>query len=126
MQNLNRYISITTAASEITHLFCCGLPMVFSLLSFFSSIGLLASMPSSLEFLHEAMHDYEIPMIMVAATLISFGWILHFIAKRIDCREDGQCEHEPCAPKKKQSCKILIFATILFILNLTGYLVLHH
>jgi hypothetical protein len=126
MQKLNRFISITSVASEITHLFCCGLPMVFSLLSLLSSLGLLASTPGPLESIHHAMHDYEIPMIIFAACLISFAWGLHYISNRIDCRNEGDCAHQPCSPKKKRSNKILIFATILFILNVTGYFVFHH
>lgn len=125
MQNLNRYISITTVASEVTHLFCCGLPMVFSILSFFTSIGMLASMPASLDYLHETLHPYEVPMIIISAFLISMGWILHLISQRIDCRKTGDCVHKPCSPKKKKSSKILTIASILFIFNLTGYLVLH-
>jgi len=85
MQNLNRYVSITAVASEITHLFCCGLPMLFSILSFFSSLGLMASMPTPLEYIHEALHGFEIPLITISATLIIAGWALYFVSKRINC-----------------------------------------
>jgi len=125
MQNLSRYVSLTTVASEITHLFCCGLPMIFSLISLLTSVGLVASMPNSINILHEAMHPYEVPLIITSAIIMLIGWIIHFVAERINCQKTGECDHEPCLPKKKRSNKILIIATFLFIFNLTGYLVLH-
>ncbi len=126
MQNFNRYVPFISVASEITHLFCCGLPMIFSLLSLLTSLGLMASMPASLDYLHEAMHNYEIPVIIFSGILILFGWVLHSIAQKMDCRKEGSCSHEPCAPKKKRSSKILLIATCLFIFNLTAYFVFHY
>ena len=126
MQSLNRFITVTSVASEVTHMFCCGIPMIFSVLSFLTSAGLMASMPSSLEHIHHVMHDYEIPMIAISALLITTGWVFHYISKAIDCRKDGDCSHAPCSTKKKRSSKILMLATFLFILNVTGYFLLHH
>lgn len=126
MQNLNRYVPFVSVASEITHLFCCGLPMIFSLLSLLTSLGFMVSMPASMDYLHHAMHDYEIPIMVLSAILISLGWVLHIIAQKIDCRKQGECSHEPCATKKKRSNKILLIATCLFIINLTGYFVFHY
>lgn len=125
MQRVQSIIYWFCVTSEISHFFCCGLPIVFSILSLLSSAGLTAAMPLGLEELHHAMHDYEIPMIMVSSAILVMGWALHYVAYRIDCRSTG-CAHGPCAPKKKRSGKVLIIATILFALNLLGYITLHH
>ncbi len=126
MQNLNRYIPFISITSEITHLFCCALPLAFSFLNLLTSFGLLTSMPSSLDYFHNVMHNYEIPLIIFSAVLLTLGWVLHLFSQRIDCREDGHCSHQPCAPIKKRSSRILLIATGLFIFNLTAYFVFHY
>lgn len=82
-------------------------------------------MPAGMEFLHSALHDYEIPMIATSGLIILMGWMLHYIAYRIDCRTTG-CVHEPCGPKKKRSGKVLMIATGLFVINVSAYFLLHH
>lgn len=124
MQRLQNFVYWFSITSEISHFFCCGLPIVFSVLSLLTSAGLTTAMPLGLDLMHEAMHVYEVPMILASALILAMGWGLHYIAYRIDCRKTG-CEHEPCAPKKKRSGKVLIVATLLFALNLTAYLLLH-
>lgn len=125
MQRIQNFIYWACVTSEISHVFCCGLPMVFSIISLMSGVGLVVTMPAGLAFLHEALHDYEIPMIITSLVILLMGWGLHYISYRIDCRSTG-CVHEPCGPKKKSSAKLLIIATSLFILNVTGYILLHH
>lgn len=125
MQKIQNFIYWACVTSEISHIFCCGLPMVFSILSLMSGLGLISTMPAGMEFLHHALHDYEIPMIATSGFIIMMGWALHYIAYRIDCRSTG-CEHEPCGPKKKRSGKVLMIATGLFILNVSAYFFLHH
>lgn len=124
MQKIQNFIYWACVGSEISHIFCCGLPMVFSVMSLASGLGLMAAMPASLEFLHHAIHDYEIPMIMMSGLVILMGWALHYVAYRIDCRSTG-CAHGPCAPKKKRSSKVLMVATGLFIFNVSGYFLIH-
>ncbi len=124
MNRLQNAINWVVVTSEISHFFCCGIPIVFSLLSLLSGMGIIASMPLGFNNLHEAMHQYEIPMIAMSGVIIALGWMLHMVATRIDCRNTG-CGHQPCAPKKKQSSKILMVATGLFALNLTAYFLLH-
>jgi hypothetical protein len=125
MQRLQNIIYWVCITSEISHFFCCGLPIIFSIMSLLSGLGLTAAMPFGLESLHHMTHEYEMPMIMMAGLLLCLGWGLQYIAHRIDCRSTG-CVHVPCAPKKKRSGKVLIIATALFALNVTGYFVLHH
>lgn len=124
MQKLQNTIYWLCAGSEVTHAFCCGIPMAFSILSLLSGMGLIASMPIGLDHLHHMMHDYELPMIATSGAIIVLGWALHYMAYRIDCRSTG-CSHEPCAPKKKRSGKVLMIATILFAVNVSVYFTLH-
>ncbi len=121
LQTLTKWMALT---SEISHFFCCGIPIVFSLLSLLASAGIIVTLPTEINTLHDAMHGYEIPMITTSALILAFGWALHFYAMKLDCRSTG-CGHEPCAPKKKKSSKILFVATALFVINLTGYFALH-
>ncbi len=125
MKKLQTLIGWACITSEISHVFCCGLPMVFSVMSLMSGLGLVATMPSGLNFLHEALHDYEIPMIMASGFILVVGWGLHYIAYRIDCHDTG-CVHGSCQPKKNRSARVLIIATGLFVLNISGYFLLHH
>lgn len=124
MQRFQGIINFVAISSEVTHFFCCGIPILFSLFSLIISLGLSASMPLGLESAHHIMHDYERSMIAVSAAILIVGWALHYVAYRIDCRSTG-CSHEPCAPKKKRSGKILIIATILFVINVGSYWALH-
>lgn len=126
MQRIQRFIGWACVSSEVVHVFCCGLPMVFSLLSLLSGIGLIASMPVGLEFLHHLMHDYEIPMIMVAGFIISIGWGVYYVGRQLDCRVEAGCHHQSCTPKKKRSARILVLATLLFAVNVTMYFTFHH
>lgn len=124
MKRLHSFINWACVASEISHVFCCGLPMLFSIISLISGVGLITTMPVPLSFLHERLHPYEVPMIVTSAVILLIGWGLHYVAYRIDCHSTG-CVHDACEPKKKRSTKVLMIATGLFILNVSGYLLLH-
>lgn len=124
MQRIQTFIHWTSILTQVSHVFCCGLPILFSVLSLVSGLGIMAAMPSSLVAFHEVMHDYEMPLLIMAGAILTMGWGLHYISWRIDCRSTG-CVHEPCAPKKARSSKILILATILFVVNLGGFFWLH-
>jgi len=121
IQNTINWMSLT---AQLSHFFCCGIPILVSLFSLAANIGLLASMPIGLEMAHDVMHDYEVPLIIMSATILFAGWGLHFVADRIDCLKTG-CAHEPCGAKKKRSSKILMIATALFVVNLVSYFALH-
>ena len=125
MQKIQNFIYWTCIGSQVSHVLCCGLPMVIGLLGLVSGLGLMATMPAGLVFLHEALHAYETLIIVTSGIIILMGWALHYIAYRIDCRNTG-CVHEPCAPKKKRSGKVLMFASGLFVFNITAYLLLHY
>jgi hypothetical protein len=125
MQKIQNTIFWTIIASETTHVFCCVLPTIVSIMSLLSGMGLIATMPGWLNALHEMMHNWEAPVIIFSGVLLVAGWALYAISRRIDCLTDADCHHEPCAPKKKNASRILLIATVLFIANSTVYFVFH-
>lgn len=124
MQRLQTIMSSLIVLSELTHIFCCGLPSVFSGLALLSAIG-ITIMPAGLSDLHDVLHNLEIPMLIFSGIMLALGWSLHGVSKKLDCRRDGMCQHEPCAPKKKHSGKVLKVATLLFVVNMAIYFGLH-
>lgn len=124
---MQRFQSITNWAAAFTqlgHIFCCGLPALFSVLSLLSGLGIMMTIPKGLETIHHTMHDYEMPLIMTAGIITVLGWVLHLISIKLDCRTTG-CAHGPCGSKKNRSSKVLIFSTILFAINLVILFTVH-
>jgi len=110
--------------SELSHVFCCFLPSVFSIMTVLVGMGALGAMPLWFDGLHDVMHVWEVPIIGFSALILVLGWSLHFVSKRMDCHSTG-CGHEPCAPKKKSTTHILKIATFLFVINVSIYGVVH-
>lgn len=126
MEKIQKGIYWSVLASELTHVFCCGLPVVVSTLSLMASLGLISVLPTGIMALHDIMHAYEMPMIIASAAVLALGWALHHISERLNCVKDSDCHHEPCAPKKKKASKVLWFATVLFAVNVSVYFGLHY
>ncbi|PCI98424.1 MAG: hypothetical protein COB14_07865 [Alphaproteobacteria bacterium] len=110
--------------SEVSHVFCCVLPSIFSVLTIFVGMGVIGVMPVWMESTHHVMHDWEIPLIGMSAFILVLGWGLHFISKRIDCHDTG-CGHGPCGTKKNKTARTLKIATFLFVINVIIYLSVH-
>src|SRR5690606_14732462 len=85
--------------SESMHIFCCVLPTLFSLMGLLAGLGVVAALPPSFNTLHEALHAYEVPLIIVSGLLIALGWGVDRYSRKIDCHDTGCC-HEPCGPQK--------------------------
>lgn len=124
MQKYQKPIFWAIILSETSHVFCCVLPTVFSILSLLSGLGLMAAMPGWMESLHGVMHSWETTMIGVSALVIALGWGLYFYSRGTECR-DHQCCHGNCGSRKRLSKKILLAATVLLGFNLTIYFVFH-
>jgi hypothetical protein len=112
--------------SEITHVFCCVLPMLAVISSLAAGVGASSFIPASVLSFHDMMHDYEIPLITFSFVLLSLAWGLQIYSLRVDCRKDALCAHEPCAPKKQKASKLLKIATVIFIINISVYFGLHY
>jgi len=124
MERLHKHLTWAIIVAETSHVFCCVLPTIFSVLSLMAGLGLVAAVPTPLMSLHELMHDWEIPIIIASGVVIALGWGLHVISSKLDCRSTG-CAHEPCGPKKKRAGTVLKIATILFIINAFIYVSFH-
>ncbi len=124
MERLNKHLFWTIILSEATHVFCCVLPTLFSLLSLLVGAGLIATLPPAWQEFHHILHEYELPLIVFSGAVIALGWGIDRYATRIDCHDTG-CGHPPCTPVKKRAHIVLKIATALFICNLIIYFVFH-
>lgn len=124
MEKLQKILGVTIIASETTHIFCCALPVLVSTFSLLSVLGLVAVAPQPILYLHDVIHDYEIPLIIFSGVILALGWGLFMLSLKLDCRSQG-CEHEPCTPQKKRTSTILKVATVLFVFNVTIYALVH-
>lgn len=121
----DRFIAATAVLSELSHLFCCVLPTMFSVASLLAGAGMVTALPPAWGHFHDMMHAYELPMIGMSAAILALGWGLQAYSKYIDCHDTG-CHHEPCGPKKKRAHVFLIIASGLFLMNVTIYGVFHY
>ncbi len=110
--------------SEVSHVFCCIVPTLFTVITFLVGMGLIGAMPMWMDGLHGAMHSYEIPLIITSGFILSLGWGLHLFTEKLDCH-DTSCAHGSCKPKKKKALTILKFATILFLANISIFTIFH-
>ena len=129
---MERYRKTLLAAiliSETSHIFCCVLPTVFSIVSVLSGIGIISTLPTGWRHVHDMLHHYEVPMIIFSAIVLALGWGMHWYTEHMGPHEqhkhccDGHCG--PKGAKKNNIHTILKIATILFFVNVTIYLVFH-
>ena len=104
-------------ATLFGHAFCCGLPLLFGLLSLLTGFGFFSAMFPGFEAVHGALHNFEMPLMVLSASLLVFGWAVHLHAEKVDCHDTG-CHHPPCTPRKAGTAKILIVASVIFAVNL--------
>lgn len=114
----------TIIASEASHVFCCVLPTLLSVLSLFAGAGGLGLLPGFVFDAHDLMHKYELPMIIISACVLVLGWAMHIYSQKIDCHDTG-CHHPPCEETKAKTHWLLIGATALFLMNVMVYMAFH-
>lgn len=124
MNFLKKSIFWAVVLSETTHLFCCVLPTVVSVMGLLAGAGLVTAMPGFIGDFHDIIHAYEVPLIVISGVVLALGWGLYELSRRIDCHETG-CAHGACAPRKDKTLLILSIATTLFTANLAIYWFLH-
>lgn len=126
MQKIKKTILMSVIASESIHVFCCFLPTIFSVFSLLAGFGMIATMPHFMETAHHLIHGYEIPMMILSAFVLIFGWILYAYAQKMDCDNEPACQGTPCNKTKLRTKKIMQVATILFVVNVTVYFLFHY
>ncbi len=124
LKNLQNVMSSVVIVSEVGHVFCCVLPTIFSLATVLVGLGVLGAMPVWMNGMHDVMHDWEIPIILMSGFILVLGWGLHVISERLDCHDTG-CGHGSCEPKKKKTLSVLKIATALFVINVAIYVSVH-
>ena len=117
---------ITTTAvvvAELSHILCCGLPIFVAVLSAATQVGVGGGFAA----FHELIHDHEFELLMGSGALLLFGLIVHYVSHQLNCRTTG-CEsvHGDCAPKKYRVGWIFMIAVVLYIANLTFYILSGH
>lgn len=110
--------------SALSHIFCCGLPMLMGILSLLAGFGTFSTLFPGFDALHARFQDYEPLLIVFSVLMLMLGWGMQFYAARHDCHDTG-CHHPPCAPKKHNATLLLWAATGIFVLN-TGLLLFVH
>lgn len=120
-QNL---VSWMVILSEVSHVFCCVLPTMFSVITLLVGFGLIGTMPLWMDQMHHVMHNWEVPVILASGVIVSIGWALNRMSRKMDCHDSG-CVHGSCSPTKKNNVRILRIATFLFLINVSVYLLFH-
>lgn len=123
-QALQKSLIAGVVVSETSHVLCCVLPTVFSLISLLVGMGLVAAMPGFLIVIHNFMHAWEVPIIAFSGVVLVLGWAITLYSDKIDCHHTG-CAHGTCAPKKSRAHIVLSIATALFLFNLAMYAFVH-
>ncbi len=125
MQGLHKHVGWAVLVSELSHVFCCVIPTIVTILSAFANLGLFVVSPTgTLMNIHNMMHSYEMPVIVFSGAMVAIGWVAHMLSREVDCHNTG-CGHPPCSPQKTKNSKVLVIATLLFVLNLGIYLGIH-
>ncbi len=106
--------------SLCSHLVCCGVPTFASLLSLLSTASLTGSLAVTeltqwAERWHGAAFAFSTVMVLVAIGS-------YYAARKRDCVQEGHCAHEPCAPKKMNSGRMLAVSLCLYALNVLVFL----
>lgn len=123
---LHKSLLTSVIVAETTHVFCCVLPTLVTLISLAGSISSSIALPGILLDIHEWLHDFEIPVIIFSGVTLALGWGMYMLAKRIECARPHCTPHETsCSPQKKNAHLILMIATILFVANVTIYITVH-
>jgi hypothetical protein len=74
MEKYRKTVLAALLVSETSHIFCCVLPTVFSIVSVLSGIGIISTLPTGWVHVHEILHHWEVPMITISGIILVMGW----------------------------------------------------
>jgi len=109
-------------AALLSHVFCCGLPALMNIIALAVGAGALTAVAPWVGNIHLFMHQFELPLLIFSGLALLVGVVAQWVSARRDCGTQT-CGHDSCAPKKQPSRWILMIAALLFLGNLTFYLV---
>ena len=121
MVQLRNTATTVSLLAELSHIFCCGLPIFIAVMSAGSQIGF----GGAFVVFHELIHNYELSILIGSGILLAFGFGLHFLSHWVDCRSTG-CAHDDCEPKKFRVGWIFTIALVLYVANLSFYFISGH
>lgn len=124
MERIQAALHWVIMASLASHVFCCVLPSIVSVVSLFAGFGVLSGAMSFVDAIHEVLHDYEIHMLTFSGVMLVLGWSAYGYSRKIDCHDTG-CHHGPCGPKKDRSKMILVAASVLLLVNVSVLFFVH-
>ena len=124
MSKKKKVLFIGIIMTEISHVFCCVLPLLFSAVGLLAGLGLVIILPDWLNGMHDVMHGYEMAVIIAAGVMVALGWAVHLYSFKNDCHDHG-CSHQPCGPRKRTASKLLKLGTFLFVLNIVVFAFFH-
>ena len=112
------YSSHTLLWIGLTHLLCCGLPLILSFASLSSNALFLDSV-----FLNSELLEVAEPYLFAITTLIFLLIIsFEFYDKKIKCQDNECCTEQECSSTQKKIKSNFIIATILYTLNSSIFL----
>ena len=123
-QKIQKSLMWAVILSETSHLFCCVLPTVVSLMGLLAGLGMVATLPAGVLELHDFLHEWEIPIIASSGVILALGWLAVRHSEKMDCHSTG-CHHGTCAPRKNRAHLVLKIATVLFVFNVLVYVAVH-
>lgn len=124
LANLRKHFGWAVLLSELSHVFCCVLPTIVTILGMLANIGLIGVAPGFITEVHETIHAYEIQIIVFSGLMVVLGWGVHLASREVDCHDTG-CVHPPCSGTKTGNSRILVIASLLFAFNLVIYFGIH-
>ncbi len=110
--------------TELSHVFCCVLPMLVTVFTVIVNAGLLTATPVFLTQIHDVIHDYEMPIILFSGLMMFVSWAVHLASHQAESDATG-CGHSSCVSKQNKNLRILQIATLLFFMNLVIYFAVH-
>lgn len=125
MERVQAVVQWVLLVSLTSHIFCCVLPTVFSVVSALSGVGLLSASMPAVHFIHEITHDFEHVLLSFSAFMLMISWGAYLYSRQIDCHNTG-CQHGPCDSKKDRSKLILWVASALFVFNVITLVAFSH
>tara|TARA_B100000700_G_scaffold288980_1_gene345963 strand:+ start:762 stop:1124 length:363 start_codon:yes stop_codon:yes gene_type:complete len=112
---ISSYFILLTCSA---HLFCCGIPFFLSLTSLSSSLGFTSLFITDLAWF-EKFETYS----LIFTLIILLCFIISEVnSRRLNCVEDGHCDHPPCDKKKRLVRINLILSIVIFSFNASVFL----
>lgn len=108
-------------STALVHVFCCGIPLVMSVVSISALLGMAGGDILALSWLEQ----HEALILLFSGVLLAITALLQYISYRIDCRTDGNCSHKPCDKEKRRARLVFYGATIIYAFSSIHFIIAH-